>query len=444
MAITAAGVGSGLDIESIVSQLMSLERRPLNALEQRESQYKAELSAFGRLKSGLSAFQDAMQELSSVDKFRVFSPLSSDEDVMAATADSSAAAGTYDVQIDRLAQNHKLGSDEFADTDTFGGTAGDSLDLTVGTDTLSVDLSTAKTLSQIRDAINDDANNPGVTATILNTGTGVQRLILTADESGYDKRVQLSYGGTIGAGTFNLATANKDTLGNPMVDLTELDASFSVDGYALTAASNKVTDVIDGITLELKQTGSANLTLNRDTDKIKESAQAFVDAYNEVQSTLNKLREGELRGDSTLLSIQRQLRDVINTPPTGLTGSYSSLFAVGISTNSKTGELEFDATEFETALDADFTGVAELFANDDQGFAFRFDALAESLLDSDGLIDTREDGLNDRIDDVQQDQLDFEYRLELREKALRSQYAALDSLVGRLNSTSQFLFQQLN
>jgi flagellar hook-associated protein 2 len=87
--------------------------------------------------------------------------------------------------------------------------------------------------------------------------------------------------------------------------------------------------------------------------------------------------------------------------------------------------------------------VAGLFANDDQGYAFRFDAVAARVLDSDGLIDAREDGLNDRIRDLQDEQLDFEFRLELREKALRSQYAALDSLIGNLNATSQFLFQQL-
>jgi len=443
MAITAAGVGSGLDIEGIVSQLVSLERRPLTALEQRESQYKSELSSFGRLKSSVSAFQDAMKELSSQDKFRVFLPQSSDEDVLTASADGSAAAGTYAVQVDRLAQNHKLGSDEVADTATFGGTAGDTLDLTVGTDTLSVDLSSAKTLSEIRDAINDDANNPGVSATILNTGTGLQRLILTADESGYEQRVQLSYGGSIGAGTLNLATANKDNGGAAIADLTQLDASFSIDGYALTSASNKAAGVIDGLTLELKQTGSSNLTLSRDTDKIKESAESFVKAYNDLQKTFTNLRNGDLKGDSTVLSIQRQLRGAINTEPTGLTGSYTALFSVGISTNAKTGELEFDASDFEAALDADFSGVADLFANDDQGYAFRFESLADSLLDSEGLIDTREDGLNDRIKNNQSEQLKMEYRLELREKALRSQYAALDSLVGRLNSTSQFLFQQL-
>jgi flagellar hook-associated protein 2 len=443
MAITAAGVGSGLDIEGIVSQLMNLERRPLIALEQRESQFRAELSAFGRLKSSISDFQDAMQGLASLDKFRVYSTSSSDEDVLTASADSNAAAGTYALQIDRLAQNHKQATSEFADTDTFGGAPGDSLTLSVGADSLIVDLSTAKTLSELRDAINDAAENPGVSATIINTGSGVQRLVLTADESGYDSRVQLSYGGTLGAGTFNFGTLNTDADGLTLSDLSQLDASFSIDGIALTAASNSVSGVVDGITFEFKQTGSANLTLNRDTDKITEAATTFVDAYNKLQSTMNTLSSGDLQGDSVIRSVQRQLRAVVNDPPTGLSGSFSTLSAVGITTDPKTGELQLDETEFKAALGDDFAGVSELFANDDQGYAFRFEAVAGSLLDIDGFIESREDGLNDRIKRVEADQLDMEYRLELREKALRAQYAALDSLVGRLNSTSQFLFQQL-
>lgn len=443
MAITAAGVGSGLDIENIVSQLMTLERRPLNALLNKETQYQAQLSAFGRLKGAVSTFQDAMKGLSSLDKFRVYAATSSNESVMTATADSTAAAGSYKLQVDRLAQNHKEGTADFADTATFGGTAGDNMVLTVGTNSLTVDLSTAQTLSQIRDTINADANNPGVTATILNTGAGTQRLILTANDSGYDNRVQLSYGGTVGAATFNFGTLNSDSVGATLVDLTQLDASYSVDGIALTSATNKVSGVIGGISFDLKQVGSADLTLTRDTAKITDTAKAFVDAYNNLQNTMTTLRNGDLQGDSTIVSIQRQLRSVINTSPVGLSSSYDTLTSVGITTNAKTGELDFNTTTFESALNSDFAGVADLFANDNQGFAFRFEALAKTMQDNNGLINSREDGLNDRIKRVQADELSMQAQLDLKEKSLRSQYAALDGLVGRLNSTSQFLAQQL-
>lgn len=443
MAITAAGVGSGIDIETIVSQLMTLERLPLDKLQRREAVTNAELSAFGQIKSALSSFQDAMGELGTTDKFKIFTATSSDEDVLTAETTSSAAAGIYNLTVDRLAQNHKQGSDEFADTDTFGGAAGDELTLTVGSDAMTLDLSTAQTLSEIRDAINSDEDNPGVTATILNTGGGNQRLVLTANDSGYEDRVQLSYGGAVNAATFNFTTTNQDENGDPMVDLTELDSAYTLDGFSLTSASNSVSGVMDGVTFDFNQTGSATLNVERDTSAIEESAQSLIDAYNNVLSVIETQRNGQLSGDSSLRSIENQLRNVLNTAPVGLNGTFSSLSELGVKTNAETGRLELDSSDLSDALDEDFDSVAQVFANDDQGYAFRFEALADSLLDTDGLIDSREDGLNSRIDSLQDAQADWERRLELKEKALRSQYAALDSLVGSLQSTSNFLLQQL-
>jgi flagellar hook-associated protein 2 len=264
MAITAAGAGSGLDIENIVSQLMTLERQPLVALQRQVSVTESKISSYGTLKSAVSAFQDAMKDLSTRDAFRKFTSTSSDEAVMTATADADAAAGTYNVEVSRLAQNHKFGSNEFADTATVGGGAGDALTLTVGTETATIDLSSATSLAGVRDAINSASDNPGVTATILNTGDGNQRLILTADESGYDSRIQLGFGGSINDATFGFATTNQDNLGAALTDLTQLDASYSIDGFALTSASNKVSSALDGLTLELKGEGRSTLVLARD------------------------------------------------------------------------------------------------------------------------------------------------------------------------------------
>lgn len=441
MAITAAGVGSGLDIENIVSQLMSLERRPLEALERRESDYRAQLSGMGQLKSAVSSFQDAMKELGDTDKFRIYAPSVSDEEVLAVETDAKAAAGIYNVDVTRLAQNHKMGSDEHASDATFGG-GGDSITLQVGDDSMVVDLSSAKTLGEIREAINDDPDNPGVTATILRTGDGNERLILTADESGYDARVQVSYTGSVGT-ALGLADNNRDSDGELLTDPAGLDAIFSIDGYELTSSTNKVSSALDGLTLELKQVGSSTLNVTRDTEAIQENVQAFVNAYNEVQSTIKSLGEGALAGESSLRSIQSRMRNVINTAPVGLSGSFGSLADVGIRTNAKTGQLDFNASTLTDALEGDFASVSNVFAHDDQGFAFRFEALADSLLDTDGLIDVRQDGINDRIRRLEDGQASIERRLELKEVAMRKQYAALDSLIGQLNITSQFLSQQL-
>jgi flagellar hook-associated protein 2 len=457
MGITAAGVGSGLDIESIVTQLMQLERRPLDALKERQTEYREELSAYGRLKSAVSAFQDSMEELGSLDKFNVYTSSSSDEEVAGISADSSAASGTFALEVTRLAQHHKMASGEFSSSDTFGGTAGDSLSIQVGSDpgdTLSVNLTTARTLSQIRDAINEDENNPGVTATILNTGGGMQRLVITADESGSEQQLQVSYGGSLtaadfgdgnpdtGAGNDGFETINRDSAGITLADLGQLDAAFTVDGFDVTSTSNTVKGVMDGVDFELKSTGSSLIQVERDIDAIKDTVEGFVEAYNSLQGSIANLQKGDLSGDSAPRSLQALMRGVLNTAPVGILSQFNALSQVGITTGER-GTLRLDVTDLEDALDTDFAGLAQLFANDDQGFAFRFAEMAGQVLASDGLIDSRQDGINKSIRRLEDKQLSMEAQLELKEQHMRSQYAALDGLVGSLQATGNFLYQQL-
>ncbi len=445
MPITAAGVGSGLDIDNIVNQLMSIERQPLYELQRKESRVQAQISAYGALKSTLSSFQDAMQSLGSVDSFKVFTANSGDASVLEASADANAAAGSYVLSVQRTAQHHKLGSSAFAETATFGGTFGDSLTLTVDGVSSTVDLSTAATLGDIRDAINKAADNPGVTATLINVGGGNQHLVLSADDSGYAKRVQLSYGGSLSAATFGFSTLNQDANGAVLNDLAQLDAAFTVDGYAVTSASNKVSGVIDGLTFELKGVGSTTLDVARDTAAILDSARGFVDAYNAVVRKVGELKEGALGNDSGLRRILSQFRSVVNTPATGLNGGNASLTELGIRTNAKTGELELDETIFQAALDTDYDNVAAIFTDATNGYAVRFDNVTKGLLDAnDGLLELRVGSLNDQVDSLQARQSNYEWRLELREKALRSQFASLDALIGNLRSTGDFLAARLN
>ena len=440
MAITAAGVGSGLDINGIVIQLMQLERQPVFKLESQIRGYESQLSAYGQIRSALSSFESAMEGLGSLDKFKVFAASSSDESIATASADSTAASGIYSLEILRLAQNHKLGSSEIDNADTFSG----NLDITVDGNTLSVD-TTGLTLTGIRDAINADSNNPGLTATIINTGGTNQRLIFTSDESGTAKSITVDETvvnnvtqGTTGS-ALGLAIANRDKDGVLLGSISELDASYTIDGYALTSASNVATGVIDGITLNLRDIGTSTLNLSRDTEAIKESVQEFVDAYNNLYSTLNQLGKNELSGDSSVRSIQSAVRGVYNTKPIGLTGSFSSLVQIGLNSDSRTGELSLDSVDFEKALDTDFQSVAELFANDDQGFAFRLADIADTLLKNDGVVKSREEGIRSRINNAEDDILSLEARLELKERALRAKFASLDSLIGSMQSTMSFV-----
>jgi len=168
--ISATGVGSGLDIQSIVSQLMAIERQPLQRLQFKQGQLEAQISAYGQLSSSLSNFQAAMEKLGSVSALKVFNGTSSNPDVINVTPTSSAELGSFGVEVVRLAENHKMATQESLDTDTFGGRRNDALNIQLGSDpanTITVDLRPAKTLSEIRTAINNDPTNPGVTATII-------------------------------------------------------------------------------------------------------------------------------------------------------------------------------------------------------------------------------------------------------------------------------------
>lgn len=435
--ISAPGVGSGLDVNSIVTQLMEIERQPLNRLESDKRGLEAQLSAFGRLKSALTTFQDALDDLKSLDAFEVYKAESSDETAFTATANSSAATGFNDIQVVRLAEAHKMGSVSIPDTGTTAlGSGGDQMTITVNGTSFSVD-GGGMTLSQLRDAINDAPDNVGVSATIISENSGSHRLVLTSTETGNENAMSLSFTGSLGA-DLGLTDINVPT---------DLDAELLVDGlYTITRSSNTIDDAIAGITLNLlgETAGNVQLNVSRDTDSVTESVQAFVDAFNELKTTFDSLAgEGDdLEADSTLRSIENQVQGIFNTVPSGLTTSFSYLSEVGVSFQ-RDGTLSLDSDDLESAINADFAGMAELFAHDDQGYLFRLDGLIDRFVQAEGLIDVRQDGLNSRIDVTEQRIVDMEYRLEIREQRLRNQFTLLDTLMGELQSTSAFLSQQL-
>lgn len=439
--ITAPGIGSGLDVNGIVSQLMELERQPIQALERKQGQLEAQLSAYGKLKSSLSSFQDAMQELSTLDAFKNYAASSSNEELLGIEAGATASPGNYTVNVNRLAEHHKMGSGEFLGTDTFGGNAGDAFTVQVGSDpanTITIDLSTAKTLGEIRDAINGGTNNPGVSATIINGNNGNQKLVLTSNESGQASALTLGYGGTLDSTTLGFQTVND--IGG---DLSLLDSEVVVDGYVINRSGNRISDVISGVTLDLQKAEPGTdieISIDRDLEATRESVQAFADAYNELRSSIKRLRNGQLEADGTLLQMERQLLGVMNNPPT--TGVFKHLSEVGVNVQ-KDGTLTVNESRLNSALQDDFSAVAELFAKDGSGYARRFDDLVEGWLGVDGLVESRTDGLDARIEHFEDRQLAMEKRLEQVEARYLAQFSTLDSLVNQLNGMSSYLSQQL-
>lgn len=388
-ALSSPGVGSGLDVNGIVSQLMAVERQPLTALTQRTQQYQAKLSAFGQVKSALAGFQGALQKLSGADRFQVLAATSSDPAVVSASAGANAVPASYQIEVQQLAQQQKLASNGFASTTAAVGTGtltiqfgtydsgSNSFALNPNKPAASVTIdSSNNSLAGIRDAIN--AAHAGVTASIVNDGTG-NRLVLTSTDSGAANGIKLTVADADGndgdaAGLSALAYDPTASAGNGK-NLAEVAAArnalFSVDGIAISQASNVVANAIEGVTLTLAKTNvgqPATLAVKRDTAAITAAVGDFVKAYNDIAKTLKDLtawdpaskKGGALQGDSTIRSIQTTLRGMLNTPAvTG--GSLTTLSQIGVRFQAD-GTLALDSATLGNAIDSHFGDVAALFA----------------------------------------------------------------------------------
>ncbi|MCU7920161.1 MAG: flagellar filament capping protein FliD [Candidatus Thiodiazotropha sp. (ex Epidulcina cf. delphinae)] len=435
--ISAAGIGSGLDIESLISSLMEVEQIPLKKLQVKAGDLLTQVSAYGQLRSALATFQDSVSALSSSDDFNHFTATSGNQDAYTVSADNTATAGSYSITVDDLAVAHKLGSTTLiASSDTLIGNAGDQMTITIGSDSFTVDIG-ARSLSSIQDLINQATDNVGVTAGIVQESDTSVHLVLTSDNTGLANEISVAF-------TDSLGGSIADPMGMAQIQAAD-DAQITIDNtYVISRSGNSISDAIQGVTIELlAETASASqLTVNRDTDSVSNAVSGLVDGYNTLLSAIGDLRNGELDGDGTLRLIENQIRSLMGGKAS-VSGIYQYGSQVGIAFE-KDGTLSFDSTELTEALTADRDAVVDLFSNDDQGLAFRLDALVESMLSTSGLIDAKEDGLNARVD-AANDQIDrMEYRLELTERRYRAQYTALDTLLGQLQSTSDWLTGQLD
>lgn len=441
--IQVPGIGSGLDINSIVSQLMTLERRPLDNIEEKESLINAQISAYGQLKSKVADFETAMRNLASADKFKLYSSSSTDDTVLEVSASSSAAKGVYAVDVARIAENHKKASTTFVDSDTTTFAGAESS----GTSVLEINLNggsnvvfdvSGKTLAQAAEAINNQTDNPGVTASIIKEDAGY-RLLLTADDTGSSHFINV-VSDTAG---FSLADLNQDRDGSGSFTSADLDAVLTFENtYTVTRSSNSISDLVSGVTLDLKKAGAANITIDRDDAAIQESVQEFADAFNALRDEIDTQRQGQLEADSTLTSIESRIFAVLNSGDAISTSNFSFLSEVGLAVD-KEGRMQVDATLLVQQMDADFDSFVNLFAAEGEGFANRLEDVATSILDINGLIDAREDGLNSRLTRYADQKLQIEARLERTEERLRKQFTAMDTFVAQMNATGTYLTQQL-
>jgi flagellar hook-associated protein 2 len=455
--ITSTGFGSGLPISDLVSQLVAAEGSPAQTrFDKREANLQAELSAVGILQGALSAFQSSYSELLDTSKLNSRATTSSDSTLASISAEQSAGNGSYSLEVSRLASAHKLvGQQDYNTGDTgslsFGNAAGDSF---------SVDIATGNaTLEGVRDAINATSDNFGITATILNLASG-PRLVLTANDTGEENRIT-SITSTTTSGDLSGFDYSYVSNADPLLDgdtanydqvRAASDAVFTLEGQALTSASNTVDSVIPGATLTLKATTEADkpveLNISSDTAKVKSAIEGFVKAYNNLQSLISEQtrynpetgESGTLQGDSLTRTVQNQLRAV-------LSGSYNSggvvtrLLDLGITSN-RDGSLQLDSDKLNSALADNFSDVTAFFSNEN-GLAKKLEASLKGYLQSDGTFDSRTDSINTQMAKIDDDREALSRRLTSLEARLFSQFNTMDAIVAQLGSTGDFLTQQL-
>ena len=437
--LSSPGVGSGLDVQTIVSKLMAVEQQPLNALDSKVQNLQTQLSAYGQLNSSLTAFQTAIGKLNDPSKFKVYSATTSDTTVASATADSTAVRGNYNIQVSRIAENHQMVSGQFADTGTTTvGASGDNMTISVGSNSFTVDIG-GQTLSQVRDSINNATDNTGVTASIIQDGSSY-RLLLASNDTGSANALTLSYSG---ADPLSLTTLNTDRNGDAVFTPSDLDASITLAGqFTSTSSSNNVSGVIQGVTLNLLKSGTITLNVAQDTNTVQANVTSFANALSGLFTTMSQLKSRGLQNDGgLLLNLEQDLRNALNaSASTG--GQYNYASEVGLTTQAD-GTVAVDATKLTAALTKDFSSVAKLFSDPTNGLAVRLSNLADGFVGANGSVQGRTDSINSQLKSLANDRTNMTARLNEIQNNYLAQYSKLDTLLSGMQTTSTYLTQQL-
>ena len=458
--ITAAGTGSGLDIETIIETLTEAERVPEETrLSTREIEIQADISAYGSLKSSLSDFQSALSGLTSLTELAARSAVSTNESTFTATATSGAAVGSTDIQVVQLASNHKLvSSSDFTGLDDAVGAG--TLTIDVGGESFDVEIVGGEnnTLVGIRDAINDDANNTGVTASILTVSDGaggtVSKLVLTGDETGADNAVTVTVTNDADGNDTDNAGLSSFINANMSEKSQALDAELLIDGeYTVTSSTNVFDDAIQGVTITAVAADpgvDGTLTVALDKSAITERLQSFVDEFNLLSETLNFLTDydidaqeaGLLTGDFVARTVETQIRRSIGGALENASSTFSSLASIGITTQ-RDGSLALDSGKLNSALNSNFDDVADLLGGD-EGIINALDERLDNFLGSDGILASRSSTFQQQLEDISEQREELNRRIVSFEERIRLQYTNLDILVGQLQSTGDFVSQQLD
>ncbi len=439
--ITSAGVGSGLDVESIIGAILAAERAPKeSSLLRNEIRVDSTLSALGQLSSALSTLNDSLDELNSLSDFRIRSATSSDESILTATATSEASSGSFSIEITTLAQGSRLESTAGIFTDVTDTVGSGTLTITAGTNTFDVVIGASDTLEDIRNAISSADDNFGVNVNIINGDSG-PILSYTSAISGTDNTLAVTNNNTsldkISSSLTTKQTAN--------------GAVATIDGISVTSDTNTFTDAIHDITFiavnETEIGSPITLDIAIDKEAVKEALTNFVTAVNEYQTLSQNLgRSGEsnvgpLSGDVTLRLLNQQIITALQNSVSGISSNYDTLNSIGI-TFDEFGKLNINDTDLDAVIDSDFDAIGDVFAST-EGVSIGLQNIIDNYIGSGSLIDIREDSLNSQKNKLETDRYNFDYRMTQLETQLRNKFGAMDTLVAQFNSTGSYLTQQL-
>ena len=462
-----SGIGSGVDIDSIVKATVAAERAPKQTqLDRLDKVSTAQLSGLGSLRSALEGLGSMLATLNTPSAFNKQLVTSSVPAVFTATASGTLPVGRFNLQVEQLAAGSKVALEAATAGSTFDSGV---LTISAGSNSLNVAVEAGKDkLTDIRDAINAAGQAKGISASIISDASG-SRLVLNSTNTGEgnDIKVVVAENGT-STGTADLASLAFD----PLVDTAPpsaggagtinkaQSAKFSVDGLAVVKATNSIDDVISGVTIKLVSAQSvadiaAGKTVDIDIAQDKAGARAniqkFVDAYNKLIDTTSELTSvvkvgedkqplvGPLLGDSSIRNLQASLRKELTA--LGAAAGLRSLGELGITTQ-KDGKLGVDSAKLDAALSTNFDKVAS-YLTGSGGLMGRLAEAVKPFNSSGGLIDQRQKGLESTRSGIAKQRAALDVRIAQVQERLYKQYNAMDQLVGQLRKTSEALTSQL-
>jgi flagellar hook-associated protein 2 len=461
--ISSPGIGSGLDVTSIVTGLVNSERVPFEArIATQEDEATDKITALGSLVSAVSAFRDAAKKLNNSSLFEVNKVTGGGEN-FSVSASSAAALGSYSIEVVELAQGQKLSSAAYQSTDTVGS---GTMTIDVNGSTLSLTLDGSETLSDLKNMINDADGNPGLYASIITDDDG-QHLVLTSKEVGIDNAIKITVEDDDGNNTdaaglsaFAFDPDAVDGLGDPapISNMTETqaakDAQIIIDGaLTVTQSSNVFKDAIEGVTITAKKKNDAGdtstITVTEDTSKVGSALADFAAAYNtflETSVSLGRINSdsgvvGPLAGDSIVRTLTSQVRNILSQT-IDAKGGVNSLASLGMTTN-REGLLEVNESVLANQVNNNFDDVRELFVGNGGIMKQLGDALS-AYAGGGGSIQAKINGYKTTLSRLDEEKAKFEERMESLEARLYTQFNAMDLLVGQLNSTGSYLQAQLD